>query len=645
MLRYFNNKILDKVLVLSIFNILTNIIVFKQFNSYNRIRDFKGVLNLKGTIVSAWVQTCRRLYGDDVTDQALEANNMNRNRIFTPTENIDDKEARGIITSISAKLGRSTDDVWMDMGIDNVNTYSQIYPGFFKYKNLYSFLNAMFDIHVVVTQRIPGANPPILGISPVDKHTAHMTYSSPRGMFAYFHGMLNGAAKYFKEDIEVDVMEKTSDFTKLAITFPEEIYLERKYPLNKVLSLGFIKTMEGKIGLASMILVGLPAVILSSSLDRSLYIPIILGLSALVPIIIGNLLLRPVKDLKKSLDSVISKDLSFEEGMETNDFLEEINGKINLIKQEIKKDFVGFKGTTDELNEFTNKFSLISSNMSSTSTEIEDVVNQVAGGAISQAEETENAAYQLHSSVDSLNNVVNREMQGKTDLENAVNQISKGFEDLKDTASSLNNVLGEFSKVQDKGEDLKNRLDEVSSIVQTVASIADQTNLLALNASIEASRAGEAGRGFTVVATEIRKLAEGSKMAVKTINDNLQSFVESIAEFVGDVNNQYIVLRDENQKLETVSIENRSAIVSIEEVSDLIANLTVELTEETSNINDMTGVVESLAAIAEENSASSQEVSANVQSYAEEIRKMTENIQEFKKISLDFSKDLEKYTI
>ncbi len=605
----------------------------------------KGVLKLKGTIVSAWVQTCRRLYGDDITDEALQANNINSRRIFTPTENIDDRDARGIITSISSKLGKDADDIWMDMGIDNVNTYSKIYPGFFKYKNLYSFLNAMFDIHVVVTQRIAGANPPILGIEAVDKYTAHMTYSSSRGMFAYFHGMLSGAAKHFKEDIKVDVLEKTDDFTKISIVFPEEIYIERKYTVNRLLSFGFIKKMEAKIAVSTLLLVGIPGALLPNFLDKTIYIPIVLVLSAIIPLLVSKLLFKPVVNLKRSLDSVISKDLSLEEGMKTGDFLEELNTKINLIKTEIKKDFVGFKGTTDELNEFTNKFGTISSNMSSTSTEIEDVVNQVASGAISQAEETENAAYKLHSSVDSLNNVVDREMKGKEDLENAVTQINKGFEDLKDTALSLNSVLGEFSKVQDKGEDLKSRLDEVKSIVQTVESIADQTNLLALNASIEASRAGEAGRGFTVVATEIRHLAEGSKVAVKTINDNLQSFIESIAEFVGDVNDQYLVLKDENSKLENVAIENRSSIVSISAVSDLIVNLTGELTHETNTINDLTQIIESLAAIAEENSASSQEVSANVQTYAEEIRKMTENIQEFKKISQNFSKDLDKYTI
>jgi methyl-accepting chemotaxis protein len=283
--------------------------------------------------------------------------------------------------------------------------------------------------------------------------------------------------------------------------------------------------------------------------------------------------------------------------------------------------------------------------MAYTSTEITNVVEQVANGAINQADETEQVAYQLNSSVISLNEVVRKENLGKDDLEVAVSQINQGFEDLRSTSDSLNNVLGQFSQVQIKGQDLQNRANEVRNIVETVEKIAEQTNLLALNASIEASRAGEFGQGFTVVAMEIRKLAEGSKEAVQTINANLESFVKDIDGFVGDISNQFNVLEKENVKLNQVAEENHSSVNSIAKVADLIIELIDELTKETNNINTIFHGIESLAAIAEENSASSQEVSANVQTYTEEIRRMTESIHEFKKVSMDFSKDLERYIV
>lgn len=600
---------------------------------------------MKGTIVSAWVDTCREVYGEDITNESLAHFDIEKDRVFTPTEDIDDEIALGILEYIGERLGMSSDEVWRNMGNHNIDTYTRVYPAFFRYKNLYSFLQAMYDIHVIVTQRIKGAEPPILGIKPVDKFTAHMTYSSPRGMFSYFLGMLEGAAIYFKEDIEVDTLEKTDDFLKLAITFPEEIYYKRNFIFNKALSLGFINNMEGKIALASLLLVGIPVTILYKFFPEDIFIPGTLILSTIVPLIVSKALFRPLAYIKKYLEEIRNKDFSLVHDISTNDFFQDINKEIGKIKESIKTDFVGYKGTTDELNMFADEFGKISDNMSSTSKEIYSVVEQVAEGSINQAYETEEVASQLRESMKSLNNVVEREKQGKLDLEESVKNINQGFNDLKSTSDSLNSVLLQFSQVKSRGENLQNRAAEVRDIVETVEAISEQTNLLALNASIEAARAGEYGRGFSVVAQEIRTLAEGSQEAVQTINNNLESFIENIDEFVADISNQYNILEDENYKLSSVTEDNILSVDSIKNVSQLISELTNDLTREANNLDSVFHNIESLSAIAEENSASSQEVSASIQNYTREIEKMTENIHEFKDVSLQFSKDLERFIL
>ncbi len=600
---------------------------------------------MKGTIVSAWIDTCRELYGEEIANASLRHFGIDVDRIFRPSEEIEDRIALGFIENIAGRLNKSSDEIWRDMAHSNVITYSRIYPAFFRYRNLYSFLQAMYDIHVVVTKRVEGAKPPILGIKPVDKYVAHMTYASPRGMFSYFLGMLEGAAKYFGEEIKVETLEKTNDFIKLSITFSEEIYYQKNFHFSKLLSLGFIKNMEGKIALASLLFVGLPSILLLQFAPKGIAIPSILALSAAVPFMVSKGLFRPLKYINEHLDEIKNKDFSLVHDISTNDYFESMNHKIREIKESIKTDFVGYKSTTDELNVFADRFADISSSMSVTSDEIGHVVNQVAEGAISQAYETDEVANQLNDSITSLNEVVNKENQGKLELEKSVEIINQSHEDLKSTSNSLNNVLVEFSQVQSRGEDLQNRANEVRAIVETVEKIAEQTNLLALNASIEAARAGEYGRGFTVVAVEIRKLAEGSKIAVQTINSNLESFIENIDDFVTDISNQHSVLEIENTKLHDVTENNIASINSIEQVSRLIIELTNELTAEANNINSISRNIESLSAIAAENSASSEEGAANIQNYTEQIRKMTANIHEFKKVSLNFSEDLEKYIV
>lgn len=600
---------------------------------------------MKGTNVSAWIRTSRSLYGEDLVNEALGHYGISPDRIFRPMEDVEDRIALGFVDYMADRLNKDVADLWLEIGIGNVETFSKDYPAFFRYKNLYSFLKALYDIHVVVTKRIPGARPPIVNIEAIDSRQAVMTYSSPREMFAYFHGMLQGAALYYGEEIEVETLETRENFTKIAISFQDEIYREKTYGFNKLLSFGIFRKLESKIALASLILVGGPAIVLHRFASGNLGIAAIVALSFIVPYLVGRTLSRPLKDIVQSIEEIKAKDLSFDRNIVTNDFFEDINQALNQARANMRTDFVGYKGTTDELNVFADRFQEISQNMDTTSNEIGGVVEQVAHGAINQAEETESAAYNLHGGIQNLNTIAQEENKGKEALEASVAKIEEGFKDLKLTSESLDNILSEFSQVKERGTNLQESAQNVTEIVKTVERIAEQTNLLALNASIEASRAGEYGQGFTVVALEIRKLAEGSKEAVQSINSILESFVMEIDEFVGDIGGQYEILERENQSLTDLSIETNEIVDDIQDVADLIIQLVNRLVSETEDLNEISHHIESLAAIAEENSAASQEVSANVHSYTEEIRRMMENIVEFKRVSEEFSKDLERYTL
>lgn len=600
---------------------------------------------MKGTIVSTWVKTSKALFGESLVNEALERNGIASKKIFTPTEDVEDEKIFGFIDYMANKLNKNPKAVWREIGIKNIETFAQDYPAFFRYKNLYSFLEAMYDIHVIVVKRIPGAKPPILKIWPVDKNKAIMTYSSPRGMFAYFHGLIEGAARYFNEKIEVETLEKTDDFTKVAITFEEEIYAEKTYRLNRLFSLGFINKFELKVGLASLLLVGIPLSILVNFFDSSAIIATSLLLSFLIPTLIVKGLLSPIKEIKKAIEELKEKNLSLQRSISTKDFWENMMEDINQIKLSMKADFVGFKGITDELNVFADKFNEISENMRAATDEIESIIGQFSQGAVSQAEETEKASYTLATNIASLNDITIKENEGKEELEKVVNNTKAGFENLNEISNSLNEVIEKFSQVKEQASILQNSAKDVTDIVETVENIAEQTNLLALNASIEASRAGEYGRGFTVVATEIRKLAESSKEAVQDINNILKAFVVEIEGLVKGIEKQYKILEVENSNIKALSKQTEETVETVQSVASLLIELIDRLNNETKSMNEISEHIEALAAISEENSAYSEEVNSRVITYTNEIKNMIEQISEFKKVSEDFAKELDKYII
>lgn len=236
-------------------------------------------------------------------------------------------------------------------------------------------------------------------------------------------------------------------------------------------------------------------------------------------------------------------------------------------------------------------------------------------------------------------------VNGKKSLEDAVEQIEVSFKDLEKVSGKMNLVKENFSRVNETGKDLGTKVKDIISIVGTVESIAEQTNLLALNASIEAARAGEMGRGFSVVAEEIRKLAEDSKEAVSTINTNLNEFILGVNDMVSKVNDQYGELDAGTKTMENVTAESKTATKRIHAVSGSIAEISNKLSMETEKINQVFDNVHKLAAIAEENSASSQEMSANVTSFAGEISKLTENIDELEKVVLFLKNELKRYKL
>ncbi|EOD01707.1 heme NO-binding domain-containing protein [Caldisalinibacter kiritimatiensis] len=600
---------------------------------------------MKGTIVSAWIKTCKKLYGEVLTEEAMKAAGLEPNKLFKPTEDVEDSVAKKMVEYIAEKQKKTTYDVWKEIGYDNIVTFSNDYPAFFEHRNLYSFLKSMYDVHVVVAKRIPGANPPILKIKAISKNKAEMTYKSSRKMFGYFNGILEGAANFYGEKIEVKTIDQKDDFIKIHITFEDKIYNYKSYKINKLLSLGFIKKFEGKLAVASLLFIGVPYVIASNFLDTNVTTGVTLALTVLVPYIFGKLMLLPKRNIISQLKDLKENNYVEENEIATNDFFEDINKLINEYKDIIKSDFVGFKGLTDELHVFSNTFNEISANMNTTSKEISEVVEQVAQGAVDQADQTESAAYLLNNNISTLNQIVDNENKSKDDLENVVEKINEGFKELKDSSNSLRNVLNQFSKVKEDSFSLQNRAKDVTKIVETVEAIAEQTNLLALNAAIEASRAGEFGRGFSVVAEEIRQLAEESKNAVKSINENLVSFINEINSLVENIESQYSVLEGENQRLSVVADNSSASVNDIQNVSNSLIQMIEQLTKETEAINQVSQNIESLAAIAEENSASSEEVSSNVTTYASELQRMIENIEEFQKVSEEFKKDLTKYKI
>lgn len=597
---------------------------------------------MKGTVVSSWVQSCRKLFGDEIVNSALKAHQLPADKVFSPIEDVADSVAKGIVDHIGNAVGKNHKEIWGTMGQQNIKTFSKNYPGFFRHDSAYQFLKSMNDVHVIVMKRFKGATPPILDVTPIGSHEILFTYRSKRGMEDYLQGLIKGVATFFKEKIEVEVVSQAQNETQLKLTFEQEIQSVKKYALNRIFSFGILKKAYLKQSILGAVLILLAAIPVTGSIVSSVIIGV---LTLVVTSVTGMLFQRPFSKVMEELTQLGDGNFMESLHIRSNDEYEGMMESINQVKRNVQKDFINFNAIVDEMYTFNNSVAKIATTMQNTSNEITDVLEEVATAAISQAEDTERVVSVLNESINNITAVSQESDENKTKIEEAVGGIEQSFHEVSGTATEINDVLNQFSHIKNNSNELQKKADDITSIVSIVSAIAQQINLLALNASIEAARAGEAGRGFSVVAEEVRKLSEETNSAVSKINDSLTTFVSSIGTVVNGIDVQYTVLESENGNLKNAVVTSEKSNERLGTVSGLMVKTSQELKQEAENINSAFDNIQNLAAIAEENSAATQEANSNVAVYIEHIHELTDQIKVFDSMIKSFQIDLAKYKI
>lgn len=603
---------------------------------------------MKGTVVATWLKTLEDTYSKDAVEKVLMKNSWGENRIINPLEDIEDDQIFKIMQDFAASVGKDVSTLWRETGRSNINSFKRWFPSYFERFSLKGFLMLMDDVHTQLTRMIPGATPPRLHAKELSPNEIEIRYVSRRGMFEYFLGLLEGSAAFFNEKMECQELERGkeggSHFLHVKLRFEKKTNQTRSFTASRVLSLGIIRNLPLKISFLPAVLTFLLQILV---FPGSGYLKPALAAAGVfvITLVVSNIALGPIGFIRKELAKVNGFDFSEKISIKSGDSLEKLMADFNAFKGNMAKDFLMLKGGTDDLYSFSSAFTEIASKMERVSDTISSVGQDVASGAMHQAEETERTVYTLNANIESLNSIAAEQNTGKGNLDIAVANIEKSFEDTENVARMIGEIKDSFSLVNSRGEELDRQVNDILNIVTTVANVAEQTNLLALNAAIEAARAGDAGKGFAVVAEEVRKLAESSQSAVKEINNNLHTFTNKVSDLIEQIKSQFNQLEAGNKTLGAVLTGNRDSTRQIGSAAQIIAALILKLTKEAQELAKVFETMSSLAAIAEENSAASQEMSSSVTEYSERIKDLTQHIHRLEKLT-EFNRDeLKKYVI
>ncbi len=607
-----------------------------------------GKQKLKGTLLNIWIKSLKKLYGEKTVEEAKQNSSLSEGLIITPLMDIPEDEAFDLVKSVAEKEGLSEKEIWRSIGEENINSFADWFPSYFEGRQLKNFLEMMDTVHKQLTDMIEGANPPRIIPEVTDDNILRLTYRSSRGLFDYFLGLLAGSREFFDEEMEVKEISRSETGNQkelvVDVIFARDFRTRKSFFLNRFLSLGIFKSLSSKIALG--VFITTTAILGFSGAYEALWFPPALGfVNAFLIYALHSGLLKPLGFLQGELDRIKKLNLEEATSINTGDEFETVFEELQDIKEEIREDILFLKGGTDDMSSFTADFVEVAEEMNSVSDNISRVVDDVAHGAQEQAEETEDSAYIVDQNVAQIEELVSAGNESKELLENAVNSIQNSAEQVAEVNEMIADIRDSFANVNEQGRELANQIEDIMEIVETVSEIASQTNLLSLNASIEAARSQENSQGFTVVADEIRDLAEDSRQAGERIQDNLQQFTEEVQSLVNGISAQFENLEKSNKALTDVTEANRQASDNIEQTSQQIMEIVENLNSETQKVKEVIENLNSLAAIAEENSASAQQMSASVDDYSEKIKEMTGYIEQMEELVETFQANFADYNI
>ena len=369
-----------------------------------------------------------------------------------------------------------------------------------------------------------------------------------------------------------------------------------------------------------------------------------LVLSISIGLLMTRLITKPIKDIQALFAETEQGDFTVKGTYQSKD-------ELGLLTSSFNKMVAGVRSIIETVGETSHQVASSSQELSASADEstkaseyISTTIQELAVGSDQQVESVENSRTVIKGMTEFAGRISSNAEKAAATADQTAKMSLEGTKAIDKVSTQMKSINETVVSLSEAFKHLTERSNEIGNITEVITSIAEQTNLLALNAAIEAARAGEQGKGFAVVADEVRKLAEQSAQSAEQItrlitiiqNDTKQT-MNSVISATGEVKEGLVVVHEAGGAFQKIENSITEVVTQINDVTNLVKNLTAGASEIETAISGVKEVAETAAggtqtvsAATQEQLASMEEIAAASQILAQNAEELQHLIQKFK---------------
>ncbi|RAK06701.1 methyl-accepting chemotaxis protein [Halanaerobium saccharolyticum] len=350
--------------------------------------------------------------------------------------------------------------------------------------------------------------------------------------------------------------------------------------------------------------------------------------NTMLALIIITGITKPLSAAEKYLQSIASGNLSIEiedKYLNRKDEIGKLLNDLNEMKNKLSQIIGNVINISSNLSASSEELSASSEEMSASAEEVGRSVQEIASGAEEQSAQVDESKNNIDNLMEEIKLVENNTEKMNQQASNVINYLDQGNQSINKSINQVAEVKNKTITVTEKIHQLGELSEKIGNIIKLISGISSQTNLLALNAAIEAARAGEAGRGFSVVADEIRNLAEESSQAteqiaslINQIQNGVQAAVSEIDETNQSVENSVAVIKSTDDSFTEIN-------KAMSQLTNYIKIITEEAKEMDNNSDFVKQAITEIAAVSQESAHNAEEVAAASSEQEQSIKEIVES--------------------